>query len=263
MIFTPDRVEFLRTGYAKMTVPELTRAYNARFGTGHTECSIHSALSRRRITCCRRGYPRDVYLRVMTPEQATFVAERYREMTLTDVTAALNHRFGTTLTEKHLRHFTRNHRLRSGRTGQYDKGHRPWNHGTKGLMGPNPGNFRKGNIPANWKPLGTERINRDGYVEVKIAERDPYTGSPTRYRLKHVVLWEQAHGPAPDGCVVVFRDGKKLHCEIDNLMLVTRAELMRLNQSHYADLPDDLRPSLAALVKLEVKAFALQREPKP
>lgn len=38
--------------------------------------------------------------------------------------------------------------------------------------------FRKGNIPANHKPIGYERINADGYIEVKVAE-------PNKFRLKH------------------------------------------------------------------------------
>ena len=128
------------------------------------------------------------------------------------------------------------------------------------MTGANIGSFKKGHVPANRKPLGTERIDvKDGFIQIKIAEKDPYTGLPTRYKNKHVWLWEQQHGPVPPGMVVAFTDGNKQNCKLSNLMLITRAELLRLNQRGYKDMPDDLKPSVLALTKLEVKVFGRGR----
>ncbi|MEN6487843.1 MAG: HNH endonuclease [Smithella sp.] len=64
--------------------------------------------------------------------------------------------------------------------------------------------FKKGNKPANWVPIGTERTNRDGYVEVKIAD-----GRLNKnWKAKHIFIWETANGPVPKGHVVIFGDGK-------------------------------------------------------
>ena len=30
--------------------------------------------------------------------------------------------------------------------------------------------FKKGHIPANYRPVGSERVNADGYIEVKVAD---------------------------------------------------------------------------------------------
>ena len=38
--------------------------------------------------------------------------------------------------------------------------------------------FKKGHVPKNHKPVGYERITRDGYIEVKTAE-------PNVFELKH------------------------------------------------------------------------------
>ena len=51
-----------------------------------------------------------------------------------------------------------------------------------------PTMFKKGNVTHNYKPVGSERVNVDGYVEVKVAD-------PGKWRLKHRVIWEEAHGP--------------------------------------------------------------------
>ena len=68
-------------------------------------------------------------------------------------------------------------------------------------------------------------------------------------------VYEQGHGPVPKGMVVSFKDGDKTNCEPDNLMLISKAELLNLNQKGYKDLPADLKPSVLALAKLQVKTF--------
>ena len=53
----------------------------------------------------------------------------------------------------------------------------------------------------------------------------------------------------------MFKDGDLLNIEPENLMLVSRAELLVLNQNGYKDAPAELKPSILALAKLEVKIF--------
>ena len=40
---------------------------------------------------------------------------------------------------------------------------------------------------------------------------------------------------------------------LENLMLVTRAELLALNQYNYKEAPDEVKPTLLAMIKLETK----------
>ena len=55
--------------------------------------------------------------------------------------------------------------LKTGFTGHFKKGSEPWNKGTKGLTGPNRTSFKKGEtIHPNYRPVGSERLNRDGYI---------------------------------------------------------------------------------------------------
>jgi len=197
-----------------------------------------------------------------TAKQIEFLRIGYRRMKIHDLTCAFNAQFGTDKPATSIKAALGNRGIISGRTGYFEKGSQPWNAGTKGLglTDANKGSFKNGHVPQNRRPLGSERICcKDGFVLIKIAERDPHTGFAARYKHKHVYIWEREHGPVPAGMVVAFRDSDKLNIEPENLMLISRAELLRLNQRGYKDTPGKLKPSILALSKLEVKTFALRR----
>jgi hypothetical protein len=244
-----------------MNTRSLALAFNAQFGMDKTEVAIKSALQNHRIFCGRKHKDRLISrLRIYTTEQAQFLRDNYAGRSIAELTAMFNDRFGTDMTEQQIKTFVSNRGITSGRTGCFEKGNKPWNTGTKGLTVANATSFKKGNVPANRNPLGFERIDsKDGYILIKIAEQDPYTGFPTRYKHKHVHIWEQAHGrPVPEGMIVAFRDSDRRNIEPENLMLISRAELLRLNKNGYKDAPDELKPSVLALSKLEVKTFVAQ-----
>jgi len=108
----------------------------------------------------------------------------------------------------------------------------PWN---KGQKQPSTGRaidtqFKPGNRSGKaleiYQPIGTERLSKDGYLERKIHDGWPLK---RRWRAVHLLAWEAINGPLPAGHAVVFRDGNKRNIALDNLELVTRAELMRRN----------------------------------
>lgn len=50
-----------------------------------------------------------------------------------------------------------------------------------------------------------------------------------RYRMEHNVVWEEHHGPIPDGFDVHHRNRDKLDNRIENLQLVSRLEHKRIH----------------------------------
>lgn len=115
------------------------------------------------------------------------------------------------------------------------KGNVPFNKGKKGsghlseaaLNKMRKTQFKKGSVPPNHKPVGSERIDaKDGYVYVKV--REGIGG----FVLKHRVIYEQHFGPIPKGCNVEFKDRDRLNFSPDNLILRTRKENMKLNTYH-------------------------------
>lgn len=93
--------------------------------------------------------------------------------------------------------------------------------------------LKKGQAPVNHKPLGSVRIDVDGYTLVKITE-------PNKWQLKHRLIWETHNGPIPKGCNIIFGDGNKSNFDIDNLICVSKAQLARLNKNHLIQNDADL-----------------------
>lgn len=87
--------------------------------------------------------------------------------------------------------------------------------------------FKKGNVSANWKPKGTERMTEDGYIEVKIADK-----GLRMWRLKHRLVWEEANGKIPDGYNICFKNGDKTDCRLENLEIKSKEENMLDNSIH-------------------------------
>lgn len=105
----------------------------------------------------------------------------------------------------------------------------------------------------NYRPIGSLRISKDGYLERKMTD-DPTLAPSRRWTSVHRLVWEAAHGPLPAGAVVVFRPGRRSTdldaITVDALELVTRTELMSRNTRHNLPKPlADLCALRAALTR--------------
>lgn len=154
-----------------------------------------------------------------------FVHAHYVGCGPSEMAERINERFSMDYTKQQLKNYYANHHLSSGLTGYFEKGHVPVNKGKKGICacGCEKSWFRKGNIPTNHRQVGSERVTRDGYVEIKTAE-------PNVWKLKHRFVWEQKNGPIPKGMIVRFLDGNKENCSINNLELVSGAEHIEITR---------------------------------
>lgn len=121
---------------------------------------------------------------------------------------------------------------------RFKKGSMPLNKGKK--VSPEvyskmqPTMFKKGQTPLNHRDVGSERVNVDGYIEIKVAE-------PNRWRLKHRVIWEQVNGAIPKGFNVQFKNHNSQDCRIDNLYLISKAEQMAKENSFWAKYPKEIQ----------------------
>jgi hypothetical protein len=166
---------------------------------------------------------------------------------------------------------------RTGRTGHFSKGGVPVNKGVpcpegKGGRHPNAQRtqFKKGSLSGRAatlrKPIGFERVSKDGYVERKINDDMPLQA---RWRAVHLIRWEELNGPIPAGHCLKSRDGDKANTDPSNWMLVERAILPTLNggrhkkQPGFDEAPAELRPALLNLAKVKVRAQRLRRQGSP
>ncbi|EGR4075994.1 HNH endonuclease [Vibrio cholerae] len=183
-----------------------------------------------------------------------------KELTRKELTRLFNEKFGKSMTVSAISSYCKKHGFTTGRNGRFPKGEKPWNTGVKGVCKPNSGSFCKGMKPINQKPIGHERIcSKDGFILMKVAEENPYTGTFGRYVHKHKYIWEQHHGAIPEGHVIRFKDGNKLNCDIGNLVCVSKALNLRMNKNHVNQLPDELKQTGMLISKLEVAVFEAQK----
>jgi hypothetical protein len=66
-------------------------------------------------------------------------------------------------------------------------------------------------------PIGSERVKSDGYIVVK---------TESGWKLKHKVIWEEAHGEVPKSHRIILLDGDKKNIRLDNLFLVSKREFI-------------------------------------
>jgi len=135
----------------------------------------------------------------------------------------------------------------------FKPGNTPWNKGINFDSGgrSHETRFKKGCMSGaaqhNYVPIGTLRISQDGCLERKITD-DPTLKPKMRWTAVHRLVWNAAHGPIPDGHIVVFRKGMKTvvaeEITVDKLECITRRENMRRN-SAYRD------PELGKLYQLK------------
>lgn len=263
-IYSEEQIEFLRKGYKKMRIPELTRVFNEKFKTDKEEGSIKAALKNRKLTCGRKtGFLKGERSVLFTKEQVAFIKEQYKVYSHGELTIEFNKRFQTEIKPSQIRSFVHNQGIQCGRNGRFGKGHVSWNKDLKGYIGANVTSFKKGHVPPNRRTVGEERINVYGYVEIKIDEPNPYVkGQMTRWKLKHIVVWKKEHGPVPDDYIITFLDGDKINCSPENLILITRKVHAYLNRNGYSDLSGELKMSAIALAKVAQKASSLEKREK-
>ena len=174
------------------------------------------------------------------------------------------------VTAEHLKALCNRKGWLTGRTGRFEKGNIPVNKGAAcppGIGGRHPNSrktqFRKGErrgvAVRLYKPIGTERISKEGYIERKIHDRLPLQ---SRWRAVHLLRWEERHGPIPAGHCLKCLDGDKANTDPSNWELVPRALLPRLNGRFgrgYDAAPAEIRPTIMAVARLAHGAREKQR----
>lgn len=144
-----------------------------------------------------------------------------------ELTAEFNERFGTYVSEKAIR----NQCNRLGIRGQETR-------------------FQKGVAVHEKAPIGYERLNSQGYVEVKTSDG---------WQLKQRGIWEGENGAIPEGHIIAFRDGDKENFDIDNLFIMSRQESLYINRMGLSGMPPEMVDTALLIAKVSLKRSELER----
>lgn len=114
----------------------------------------------------------------------------------------------------------------------FKKGALPWNKGIKGTHFSPKTEFKKGNIPPNYFPVGETRIRIDKNGKprafVKISD-------PNSWKSRAVLVWESHKGPVPKGKIIHHKDRNTLNDIIENLDIESRAEHLSEHRKEFSD----------------------------
>ena len=186
-----------------------------------------------------------------TAEQYKFLKDNIKGLYLKDLTALFNKEFGLNLREGQVMGACKNKGYFSGVNTRFKKGRTPHFKGTKGLAKPNSGSFKKGSVPHNYLGVGVERINGDGYVDIKIAD-------PNVWKAKHRIIWEDHHGEIPEGHYILFGDKDKHNFDINNLICISKKQMLTLNR--YDLISDDTDLTKTGVIIADLKQKIYDRE---
>lgn len=107
--------------------------------------------------------------------------------------------------------------------GRFEKGHKPWNKGVKGIHLSPSTEFKKGELIGkehySWK--GGIQINKNDCAYVNI-------GANQRVRRPRKIYLD-VNGAIPRGWVLYHIDGDKHNDDLNNLIAIPRAILVRIN----------------------------------
>ena len=168
------------------------------------------------------------------PKLVEYVREHCVGVLTSDLIQMIKRDLGMEVTPVTMRNLKHKYKLRSGVNCTFKKGHVPANKGQKmsaeqyemckATM------FKKGQKPKTERPLGSEYIDKDTYVHIKVRD-DIGSGRFQKWRPKHHLLWmEYNKKEIPPGHVVIFADGNKRNYDPDNLVLISQRESLYLNQ---------------------------------
>ena len=162
-------------------------------------------------------------------EEKEYLRQHYPNHSQPQLLDMFNERFNVPIELSQLKGALKRYDIKSGRTGRFEEKQEAWNKGMKGIsfggVNGEKTQFKKGNRPHNHLPVGTERVNGDDYVDIKVAD-------PNKWKGKHIVAWEEANGTVPKGHAIIFGDGNRRNFDLENLILVTRSQLAWLNKKH-------------------------------
>lgn len=189
---------------------------------------------------------------IYTTEMEQFLKDNIKGTPYKKITEMFNEKYGTSLSWYTIKAELKRLNLRNGIDARFTKGHVPMNKGQK--MPPEiyakayPTMFKKGQESINKRPLYSERITKDGYVEIKTEE-------PNTWKLKHKWIWEQKNGKIPDGMCLLFRDRNKQNCDIENLVLIYRKELVIINKNKLSSDDPAITDTGIAVARLMSKTY--------
>ena len=280
--YPPEVHELVKQWAPELRDRELAEKCNRELGTSFTKDTMKCFRYNHGYLNSKKQWTSEEYWKYQTKwphGMFEFIRDNSWGKSSKEMAEIVNEKFGTNFTQQRMKVFRAKHKIRSGVTGWYQKGHAPGNKGKKleeYVKDPkrvaeirqrcSPTWFKEGKSPPNELPLGTIVIQdktdshrRNTYKLIKVnMEGDQWT----RWKLLHRYVWEQHNGPIPDGMVITFKDGDPMNCDIGNLMMVSKGEMIMMIRKGYISEDPELTETALNLVRLQQTAKSKEKHGK-
>lgn len=250
--YTKEHIDYVRSIAAGRYNDEIAEMFNDKFNLDKTPGAINSLKANHKIVSGKLPRRSRPAAKLFTDEQEKFLRDNVPGIYNAELQKRVNERFNLQITSNQIKGWKARNKVNSGLTGRFVEGQESWNKGRTGIHypGSEKGWFTKGQDPVNHRVVGSERITKDGYIEIKTAE-------PSTWRLKHVVEWEKHNGLVPDRHAIIYLDSDRLNTNIKNLKLITRGELARMNQSDLFSIDPEITMSGIHIMRLSNRLYEL------
>ena len=266
--YPPEVHEFVNKWAPQLRDDELAEACNRELGTDFTASKMKSFRGNHKYYNRKRQWTSEEYWKYQKrwPQgMYEYIRDNSWGVSSQEMADMVNGKFGTNFTAQRMKVFRQKNGIRSGLTGWFQREHAPGNKGKKidEYMSPETRAkvrataFKKGHVPANFLPVGTERVTKDKYRIVKVQDEGELWD---RWKYVHRLVWVEANGPVPDGYCICFKDGNHLNCNLDNLVLVKRSELSAMVKKGY--LSENPDTTMCGLAVVKLMAAAKERRKK-
>lgn len=252
--------DFVKKWAPKLRDDDLAKACNETLGTQFTTSGMKSFRGNHGYRNGKKQWTKEEYWKYQKryPEgMYEFIRDNSWGVSSREMAEMVNEKFGTTFSQTMMKQFRQRHGIKSGVTGWYQKGHPPGNKGKtleeyagkraaeirEKISGTQ---FKKGQKPANLKQVGDITVV-SGY---KLRKKQMEGSQWERWEFLHRAVWEEANGPVPEGCMVSFKDGNPLNCELSNLMLLTQRENAQMTRLKFRFEDPDLTDTALNVVRL-------------
>ena len=198
-----------------------------------------------------------------TEEEVEFIRKVYPHYPNKTIIEMVKEKFGFDITDSNLSNVKNTNGIPNkviSNSGCFKKGFIPWNKDRKMSEDEKEKSkatwFKKGSKPFNTLQVGSSRVTKDGYKEIKIAE-------PNKWMLYQRYLYEKAHDEKlRKDDIIIFADGDKTNFDIDNLVKVSRSTLMHLNRCGLIFDDPDLTKAGVNVSKLVEATYKRKKEVK-
>lgn len=248
--YTEEMKNYILNNYRGKTALQLQQEFNNKFKTNISYMAIKSYLTGHKIRIGHKNKSK------FKGEHITFLKENVKGISLKELTIRFNNEFNMNLNESCIANLKYKYNLKSGiNGGQFVKGQAPLNKGKKwdefmskeAQEASRKSLFKKGNVPGNRRPIGSERIDkRDGSILIKVQDGH----LQKNWLAKSRYIYEQKHGKIPKGYKVIFADGDNRNFDLNNLILVSNSEELILNRNKLIGSNAELTRSGVAIAKL-------------